>query len=83
MENEYSYQILRLSECFYRDYPNPPYVEILKSNTEPIIACFFKHNPSISFVFLTGQIFHIRMPIFLKNQFVPEFTSLVLTIPKW
>lgn len=30
MENEYSYQILRLSECFYRDYPNPPYVEILK-----------------------------------------------------
>lgn len=30
MRDVFSYQILRLSDEFYRDYPNPPYAEILK-----------------------------------------------------
>lgn len=30
VHNDFDYQILRLSEDFYRAYPNPPYIEILK-----------------------------------------------------
>lgn len=33
MENEYDYEISRLSEYFYREYPNPPFIEILKKKS--------------------------------------------------
>ena len=30
---EYDFQILKLTETFYRDYPNPPFVEIETKET--------------------------------------------------
>lgn len=36
------YQILKLTDVFYRSYPNPPYKEILKSNNVPITVFYFR-----------------------------------------
>lgn len=30
--NEFDYQVLHLSNLFYNDYPNPPYIELLKKD---------------------------------------------------
>ncbi len=35
MEQNFDLQILSLSSTFYRAYPNPPYIEILKKETRP------------------------------------------------
>ena len=33
------YQILKLTDVFYRSYPNPPYKEILKKQSS-FLVCF-------------------------------------------
>lgn len=48
---ENDYQILKLTEDFYKAYPNPPYREILKKNREHIIVCFFSRIMIILFAF--------------------------------
>lgn len=34
-EDSFDYQILNLTQQFYRDYPNPPYNEIIRKNSGP------------------------------------------------
>ena len=41
----FDYEILKLSEEFYDDYPNPPYVEILKKHVRGYACLLFQsHN---------------------------------------
>lgn len=39
---ENDYQILRLTDTFYRTYPNPPYTEILKKNKRAYNCLLFQ-----------------------------------------
>lgn len=40
MEQDFEFQILRLSDEFYNIYPNPPYTEILKKIKDHINAYY-------------------------------------------
>ena len=41
---ENDFQILRLTDAFYREYPNPPYVEILKKMNRAYNCILFQTN---------------------------------------
>lgn len=81
-KEESDYQILKLTEVFYKNYPNPPYKEILQKTREPMIVCSCKVIMIISSVFRIGAISLIHMPIILKNPFVLRNPIQVLSIPK-
>ena len=48
---ENDYQILKLTEDFYKAYPNPPYREILKKKQRAYNVCFFSSIMIILFAF--------------------------------
>lgn len=48
---ENDYQILKLTEDFYKAYPNPPYREILKKKQRAYNVCFFSRIMIILFAF--------------------------------
>lgn len=41
---ENDYQILRLTDCFYAAYPNPPYIEILKKKKRAYTCLLFQSH---------------------------------------
>lgn len=41
---ENDYQILRLTDCFYTTYPNPPYIEILKKKNRAYTCLLFQSH---------------------------------------
>lgn len=41
---ESDYQILKLTDVFYREYPNPPYNEILKKNNRAYNCLLFQSH---------------------------------------
>ncbi len=80
---ENDYQILRLTDLFYQQYPNPPRKEMLKSKIEHITVCFFKHITTTLYVFRIEVKFRIRLHIFLNNRFVQRNTNQVWIIRKY
>ena len=41
---ENDYQILKLTDAFYKAYPNPPYTEILKKNQRAYNCLLFQSH---------------------------------------
>ena len=60
---ENDYQILKLTDAFYKAYPNPPYTEILKKIKEHIIVCYSNHIMIILSAYLIEVRLHTNMHI--------------------
>ena len=59
------YQILKLTNVFYRSYPNPPYKEILKF-LFCVVFCLFTNDISSS----SSKVFTSLCKIYLISQFL-------------
>ena len=66
---ENDYQILRLTEDFYRDYPNPPYVEILKKKGRAYNCLLFQtHYNYFICIPYRSEISHKYSYLFKKSK---------------
>lgn len=63
--NEYTYEIRELTSVFYRDYPNPPFQEIIRKPNRPYDIIVFKTNDD----FCIGIPFRTKMKHNIGHHF--------------
>lgn len=66
---ENDYQILKLTEAFYKQYPNPPYIEILKKKNRAYNCLIFQtHYEYLICIPYRSEISHKYAYLFRNSQ---------------